>query len=180
VGPGSGPACDIQLNTRLTEDQRRRFQNVDTIRRVLQQARTIAIVGLSTDPAKASQFVGTYLQHEGYRVVPVNPKATEILGEPAWPDLRSIPFPVDLVDVFRPGNVCNAIVEQAIAARVPAIWFQLRIDALEAAELAERAGLAVVMDRCVKMEHGRWAGSLHWAGMNTEIVTARKRHRGLL
>jgi hypothetical protein len=86
---------------------------------------------------------------------------------------------VDLVDVFRPGRECRAVTEQAIAGRAPAIWFQLRIDALEAAELAERAGLAVVLDRCVKMEHGRWTGSLHWAGMNTEIVTARKRQRGL-
>jgi predicted CoA-binding protein len=137
------------------------------------------MVGLSSDPAKASQFVGTYLQHEGYRVVPVNPRADKILGERAWPDVTSIPFPVDLVDVFRPGRECVAVAEQAIAAGIPAIWFQLRIDALEAAELAERAGLAVVLDRCVKMEHGRWAGSLHWAGMNTEIVTARKRQRGL-
>jgi len=137
------------------------------------------MVGLSSDPAKASQFVGTYLQHEGYRVVPVNPRAGKILGERAWPDVASIPFPVDLVDVFRPGRECVAVAEQAIAAGVPAIWFQLRIDALEAAELAERAGLAVVLDRCVKMEHGRWAGSLHWAGMNTEIVSARKRQRGL-
>ncbi len=179
MGPGSGPACDIRLNTRLTEDQRRRFQNVDTIRRLLQESRVIAIVGLSSDPAKASHFVGTYLQHEGYRIVPVNPNAREILGERAWPDLASIPFSVDLVDVFRPGRDCVAIAKQAIAAGAPAIWFQLRIDALEAAELAERAGLTVVVDRCLKMEHGRWAGSLHWAGMNTEIVTARKRQRGL-
>jgi predicted CoA-binding protein len=179
VGSGSGPACDIRLNTGLTEDQRRRFQNVDTIRRLLRESRVIAMVGLSSDPAKASHFVGTYLQHEGYRVVPVNPNASEILGERAWPDLASVPFPVDLVDVFRPGRECVAVAEQAIAARAPAIWFQLRIDALEAAELAERAGLTVVLDRCVKMEHGRWAGSLHWAGMNTEIVTARKRQRGL-
>jgi predicted CoA-binding protein len=152
---------------------------VDTIRRLLRESRTIAMVGLSSDPAKASQFVGTYLQHEGYRVVPVNPRAGKILGERAWPDVASIPFPVELVDVFRPGRECVAVAEQAIAAGVPAIWFQLRIDALEAAELAERAGLAVVLDRCVKMEHGRWAGSLHWAGMNTEIVSARKRQRGL-
>jgi len=180
VGPGPGPACDIRLNTRLTDSERHRFQNVDTIRRLLRESRTIAIVGLSTDPAKASQFVGTYLQHEGYRIVPVNPKAAEILGEPAYPDLTSIPFPVDLVDVFRPGRDCLRVAEQAIAVRAPAIWFQLRIDALEAAELAERAGLAVVLDRCLKMEHGRWGGSLHWAGMNTEIVSARKRQRGLL
>ena len=179
MGPRSGPACDIRLNTALTEDQRRRFQNVDTIRRLLRESRVIAIVGLSSDPAKASHFVGTYLQHEGYRVVPVNPNASEILGERAWPDLVSVPFPVDLVDVFRPGRDCVAIAKQAIAAGAPAIWFQLRIDALEAAEVAESAGLTVVVDRCVKMEHGRWAGSLHWAGMNTEIITARKRQRGL-
>jgi len=179
VGPGSGPACDIRLNTQLSEDERRRFQNVDTIRRLLRESRVIAMVGLSSDPAKASHFVGTYLQHEGYRIVPVNPNAKEILGERAWPDLASIPFPIDLVEVFRPGRECVAVARQAIAAGAPAIWFQLRIDALEAAELAEHAGLTVVVDRCVKMEHGRWAGSLHWAGMNTEIVTARKRQRGL-
>jgi predicted CoA-binding protein len=179
VGPGSGPACDITLNTRLTDEQRRRFQSVETIQRLLRDSRTIAVVGLSTDPAKASHFVGTYLQHEGYRIVPVNPRAREILGEPAYPDLASIPFPVDLVDVFRPGRECPGVAEQAIAAGIHAIWFQLRIDALEGAERAAAAGLDVVMDRCVKMEHGRWGGTLHWAGMNTELVTARKRRRPL-
>ena len=179
MGPGSGPACDLTLNTRLTDEQRRRFQSVDTIRRLLRDARTIALVGLSTNPAKASHFVGTYLQHEGYRIVPVNPRAREILGEPAYADVASIPFPVDVVDVFRPGRECLGVAEQAIAADIPAIWFQLRIDALEAAERAEAAGLDVVLDRCIKMEHGRWSGTLHWAGMNTELVTARKRRRPL-
>jgi predicted CoA-binding protein len=174
MGPGSGPACDIRLNTELSPDQRQRFQNVETIRRLLREARTIAIVGLSAEPQKASGFVATYLQHEGYRVVPVTPRSGTILGERTYPDLGSIPFPVDLVDVFRPAHECAAVAEQAIAAGMPAIWFQLRIPALAAAELAERAGLTVVLDRCVKMEHGRWAGSLHWAGMNTEIVSARK------
>jgi len=175
VGPGSGPACDIWLNTGLTDDQRRRFQSVDTIRRLLRTSRTVAIVGLSTQPAKASQFVGTYLQHEGYRIVPVNPRAREILGEPAYPDLASVPFRVDVVDVFRAGPECLGVTEQAISAGIPAIWFQLRIDALDAAERAAAAGLHVVVDRCMKMEHGRWGGTLHWAGMNTELVTARKR-----
>ena len=179
MGPGSGPACDITLNTRLTDEQRRRFQSVETIQRLLRDSRTIAIVGLSTDPAKASQFVGTYLRHEGYRIIPVNPRAREILGEPAYPDLASIPFPVDLVDVFRPGRECLTLAEQAIAAGIPAIWFQLRIDALEGAERGAGAGLDVVVDRCIKMEHGRWGGTLHWAGMNTELVTARKRRRSL-
>ena len=179
MGPGSGPACDITLNTRLTDEQRRRFQSVETIQRLLRRSRTIAIVGLSTHPEKASQFVGTYLQHEGYRIIPVNPHAREILGEAAYPTLASIPFSVDLVDVFRPGPECLGLAEQAIAAGVPAIWFQLRIDALEGAERAAAAGLDVVVDRCTKMEHGRWGGTLHWAGMNTELVTARKRRHSL-
>lgn len=174
MGPGSGPACDIRLNTQLSPDQRERFQSVATIRRLLREVRTIAMVGLSAESQKASHFVATYLQHEGYRVIPVTPRAGTILGERTYPDLASIPFQADLVDVFRPAAECVQVAEQAIAAGIPAIWFQLRIPALAAAELAERAGLAVVLDRCVKMEHGRWAGSLHWAGMNTEIITARK------
>jgi predicted CoA-binding protein len=174
MGPGSGPACDIRLNTQLTPDQRERFQSVETIRRLLRDVRTVAMVGLSAESQKASHFVATYLQHEGYRVIPVTPREGTILGERTYPDLASIPVPVDLVDVFRPAAECVRVTEQAIAAGIPAIWFQLRIPALAAAELAEQAGLAVVLDRCVKMEHGRWAGSLHWAGMNTEIITARK------
>ncbi|HEX5385293.1 MAG TPA: CoA-binding protein [Gemmatimonadales bacterium] len=175
MGPGSGPACDIRLNTQLTADERRRFQNVETIRRLLRESRTIAIVGLSADSQKASGFVGTYLQHEGYRIVPVTPRAGTILGETTYPDLGSIPFKVDLVDVFRPGHECVTVAAQAAAVGIPAIWFQLRIHANEAAERAASLGLTAVLDRCIKMEHGRWAGSLHWAGMNTEIVTARKR-----
>jgi uncharacterized protein len=178
VGPGSGPACDIVLNTALTADERRRFQDTGTIRRLLASSRTIAVVGLSTDPQKASQFVATYLRRRGYRIVPVTPRGGTMLGERAWPDVASIPFAVDLVDVFRPGSECMAVTEQAIAAGVPAIWYQLRIAALAAAEHAAAAGLAVVLDRCIKMEHGRWAGTLHWCGMNTEIVSARKPRLG--
>ncbi len=174
MGPGSGPACNIVLNTALTEDERRRFQDTATIRHLLAASRTIAVIGLSTDPQKASQFVATYLRRHGYRIVPVTPRAGTILGERTWPDLASVPFPVDLVDVFRPASECLAAAEQAIAAGIPAIWFQLRILALDAAERAASAGLAVVVDRCIKMEHGRWSGTLHWAGMNTEIVSARK------
>jgi len=132
------------------------------------------VLGLSTDPQKASQFVASYLRRHGYRIVPVTPRGGTILGERTWPDLASIPFPVDLVDVFRPANECLGVTEQAIAAGIPAIWFQLRILALDAAERAASAGLAVVVDRCIKIEHGRWSGTLHWAGMNTEIVSARK------
>jgi predicted CoA-binding protein len=141
---------------------------------LLARSRTIAMVGLSTDSQKASQFVATYLRRHGYRVVPVTPRDDATLGERPWPDVASIPFAVDLVDVFRPGPECMAVTEQAIAAGIPAIWYQLRIPAIAAAERAAAAGLDVVLDRCIKMEHGRWAGTLHWVGMNTEIVTARK------
>lgn len=174
MGSGSGLACDITLNTSLTPEERQRFQDPGTITRLLRSSRTIAIVGLSSDPQKASAFVATYLQKAGYRIIPVTPRPGVILGEPTVPDLASLPGPVDLAVVFRPGHECLAVAEQAIAARIPAIWFQLRINALEAAQRAASAGLAVVLDKCVKMEHGRFGGTLHWGGMNTEIISARK------
>lgn len=174
MGSGSGVACDITLNTNLTAEERRRFQDPGSITRLLHQSRTIAIVGLSSDPQKASSFAATYLQKAGYRIIPVTPRRGVILGETTVPDLASLPGPVDLVVVFRPGHECLAVAEQAIAAGVPAIWFQLRIEAREAAERAAAAGLTVVLDKCVKMEHGRFAGTLHWGGMNTEIISARK------
>jgi predicted CoA-binding protein len=117
------------------------------------------------------------LQYEGYRIIPVNPRATEILGEKAYPDLLSIPEPVDMVDVFRSADECPAIAEQAVAIGAKGLWLQLRVISYEAAQIAEAGGLQVVMDRCVKMEHGRYNGSLHWVGMNTELITARKARR---
>jgi predicted CoA-binding protein len=169
--------CAIRLNTILPPELQARYQNPDTIRRVLRQARTIAIVGASTDSYKASHMVMSYLQAEGYRCIPVNPNADAILGERCYPDVASIPDAIDVVDIFRPAHECPAIVEQAIAKGAGCVWFQLRIVNLEAAERAEQAGLTVIMDRCIKMEHGRYAGSLHWVGMNTEIITARKMRR---
>jgi uncharacterized protein len=174
VGPGSGPACDFRLNTTLTEVERRRFQDPAVVRRLLARARTVAIVGMSADMQKASAFVASYLQHEGYRIVPVNPRGGRILGETVYPDLASVPVPIDIVDVFRPPAEAPGFARQAVAIGARALWLQLRIVSLEAAELAAAAGLDVVMDRCVKMEHGRFNGTLHWGGMNTEIISARK------
>ena len=174
MGPGSSVACDITLNTTLTAEERRRFQDPGTITRLLATSRTIAVVGLSSDSQKASSFVATYLQKAGYRVIPVTPRKGPILGEPTYPDLLHLPGPVDLAVIFRPGHECLKVAEQAIAAKVPAIWFQLRIPALQAAERAAAAGLSVVLDKCIKMEHGRFGGTLHWGGMNTELVSARK------
>jgi predicted CoA-binding protein len=174
VGPGSGPACDLRLNTTLTDDERRRYQNPAVIRRLLTTARTVAIVGMSADPQKASSFVASYLQHEGYRIIPVNPRGGHVLGETIYPDLISIPEPVDIVDVFRPSADVPPFARQAVAIKAKALWLQLRIVSFEAAEIATAAGLDVVMDRCLKMEHGRFNGTLHWGGMNTEIISARK------
>lgn len=174
MGPGPGIACAITLNSALTPEQQGLYQDPLVIQRLLRETRTIATVGLSTDPQRASWFVASYLKKAGYTVIPVNPKAGEILGEKAYPDLASIPVKVDMVDVFRPASECLAVAKQAAAIGAKALWLQLKLVNIEAAELAARSGMAVVVDRCVKMEHGRYFGGLHWAGMNTEIISARK------
>ena len=182
MGSGPGVSCAITLNSSLTPEQRARYQDVAQINELLDSAKTIAIVGLSCDRQKASYFVAGYLKDEGYRIVPVNPKADVILGEKVYPDVLSIPFPIDIIDIFRPPQDIDAIVDQAIARKKkgidsPAIWMQLRLINLPAAERAQAAGLTVIVDKCVKMEHGRYGGGLHFAGMNTEIISARKRKR---
>ena len=168
---------DISLNTALTPEQRERYQNTKVIRELLADAKTIAVVGLSTEKTKASNMVASYLQDEGYRVIPVHPKAEEILGEKCYPSVADIPFPVDIVDIFRPADETPAIVEQAIDNGAKAVWFQLRIINFEAADRAIEAGLHAIVDKCLKMEHGRFGGQLHWAGMNTEVITAQRRKR---
>jgi len=174
MGSGSGSCCIIGMNTALTPEQRERYQNADVIRDILDTSRTIAVVGLSSDSQKASYFTASYMKYEGYTIIPVNPRAEEILGEKCYPNLKSIPQKVDIVDIFRPANEVMPFVEDAIAIGAKAVWMQLRIVNFEAADRALGAGLKVVMDKCVKMEHGRYAGSLHWAGMNTEVISAKR------
>lgn len=166
---------DIKLNTALDAQQRERYQNTKAIQALLREAKTIAIVGLSTEKTKASNMVASYLLDKGYEVIPVHPKAQEILGRKAYPSVADIPFPVDIVDVFRPAEEADAIVEQAIQNGARAVWLQLRIINFPAADRAIEEGLQAVMDKCIKMEHGRYGGMLHWAGMNTEVITARRR-----
>jgi predicted CoA-binding protein len=177
MGLGTSLSCDISMNTRLSADERDKYQNTDVIRRLLNSSRTIAIVGLSDKKERASNFVGSYLIYEGYTVIPVNPLKQEILGQKCYPDLKSIPCLVDIVDIFRRPDECVNIVKEAIEIKAKAVWMQLGIVNREAAELAAANGLHVVMDRCLKMEHGRFSGNLHWAGMNTEIITAKKASR---
>ena len=170
----------MALNSILTPEQDARYADAHEIQRVLREAKTVAVVGLSKDPQKASHFVAVYLQANGYRVIPVNPTVTgTLLGETVYPNLRAIPadVEVDVVDVFRAASAAPDIAREAVEIGAKALWLQLRVVSEEAAEIAGDAGLAVVMDRCVKMEHGRYAGGLHWVGMNTGIVTARKARR---
>ena len=163
------------MNAALDSSQRAKFQSSAQIQRLLRESRVVAVVGLSTDPTKASNMVASYLQDEGYKVVPIHPKASAILGETCYPDLASVPFPVDIVDVFRPASEVAAIVEQAIAHGAKAVWTQLRIIDLDASQRALDCGLVSIVDKCIKMEHGRFSGNLHLAGMNTEIVSAKRR-----
>lgn len=125
------------------------------LKRILATAKTIAVVGCSADPGKASHEVAAYLQAQGYRTIPVNPRGGTILGETVYPDLASIPFPVDLVDVFRPPADCPGVARQAVAIGAKTLWLQLGIVSDEAATIARAGGLAVVMDRCTLIEHRR-------------------------
>jgi uncharacterized protein len=174
MGPGPGLSCAVTLNTTLTSEEQRLYQDPPTIRRLLREARTIAVVGLSTDRQRASWFVANYLQKEGYRIVPVHPTASEILGERVYASLSQVPGPVDIVDVFRPAVEAVDLAREAIGIGARAFWMQLKLANMEAASLARAAGLDVVADRCIKMEHARYCGRLQYAGMNTEIISARK------
>lgn len=166
-------ACEIKLNSILTPEQQAEYQDPGVIRYLLNHTKTIAMVGISADPQKASNMVATYLQYAGYKIIPVNPNYEQILGEVCYPNLVSVSHPVDVVDIFRPASECVEIAQQAIQIGAKGVWMQLRIVNLEAARLAKEAGLQVVMDKCLKIEHGRYAGGLHWIGANTEIISAK-------
>jgi len=149
-----------------------RYQDPLTIQRVLLDAKTIAIVGLSGNPLRASNFVGFYVQRHGYRVIPVNPREPEIFGEQSFASLRDVPVPVDIVDVFRAPAAVPEIAREAVAIGAKCLWCQFTVISEEGARIAERGGLTVVMDRCLKVEHARYAGRMHWLGFNTQRVTS--------
>lgn len=144
------------------------------LRRILAQSRTLAVVGLSAQWYRPSYFAAKYMQDHGYRIIPVNPRYDEVLGERCYPDLRSIPERVDLVDCFRRSQDIPPIAEQAIAIGAKVLWMQLGIVNDEAARRASAAGLDVVMNRCVKIEHARLLGGLNWAGVNTGVISSRR------
>jgi len=151
-----------------------RWQDPFAILSILTSARTIAIVGLSPSELRASHFVGFYLRRHGYRIVPVNPREKTILGETSYPSLSEIPFPIDVVDVFRAPDAVPEIARQAVKIGAKALWCQYNVISAEGGAIAEEGGLRVVMDRCMKVEHARNLGRMHWLGFNTGIITARR------
>ena len=150
------------------------MDDINTLRRILGENRVIAVVGLSADWYRPSFFAAKYMQEHGYRVIPVNPKYTEILGEKCYPALRAIPEKVQLVDVFRKTQDVPPIAEEAIAIGANVFWQQLGVKNAAAAARARAAGLETVMDRCVKIEHARLFGGLNWVGVNTRVISAKR------
>jgi uncharacterized protein len=149
-----------------------RYQDPLIIQRVVHNARTIAIVGLSKNELRASYFVGYYLKRHGYRVIPVNPREAEILGEKCFQSLSDVPGPVDIVNVFRAPDALPAIAAEAVKIHAGSLWCQFSVINEEGARIAEAGGVTVVMDRCIKVEHARYAGRMHWLGFNTQRITS--------
>src|SRR5262245_46814602 len=144
------------------------------LRRILTRSKAIAVVGISANWYRPSYFAAKYMQDHGYRIIPVNPNYSEVLGERCYADLAQIPEAVDIVDCFRmPGEIVP-LARQAIAIGAKVLWMQLGIRNDEAASIATVAGLDVVMNRCVKIEHARILGGLNWAGVNTGVISAKR------
>ena len=150
------------------------MDDINTLRRILRESRVIAVVGLSADWFRPSFFAAKYMQEHGYRVIPVNPKYAEILGERCYKSLRDIPERVDIVDVFRKSADVMPVAEDAVAIRAKVLWQQLGVRNEAAAAKARAAGLETVLDRCVKIEHGRLFGGLNWVGVNTRVISAKR------
>jgi predicted CoA-binding protein len=150
--------------------------SISTLRRILRECRTVAVVGLSPEWHRPSHFVAKYLQQHGYRIIPVNPRSAEILGERCYASLLEIPERVDMVDVFRRTADVLPIAQQALQIKARCLWQQIGVLNLEADQLARDAGLDSVMGRCVKIEHARIFGGLHWAGVNTQVISAKRPH----
>jgi len=152
--------------------------DVSTLRRILRDCRTIAVVGLSAEWHRPSYFAAKYMQQHGYRVVPVNPRYAlhggTVLGERCYASLAEVPHPIDMVDVFRRSEDVLPIARQAVEIGARCLWQQIGVANCEADAIARAAGLDSVMDHCIKIEHARLFGGLHWAGVNTRVISARR------
>jgi hypothetical protein len=143
--------------------------------RIIQNARSVALVGVSANPIRSSNFVASYLVRTPLTTYPVNPMYEEVLGVKCYPSLGDLPKVPDIVDIFRKPSEIPGVVEQAIEVGAKVVWFQLGLRHDAAAQMAIDAGLQVVQDRCLKIEHARWAGGLHLAGFDTGVITSKRR-----
>ena len=167
------PKCGHRVSWRNSL-HRHMPDDISNLRRILRTCRTIAVVGLSNEWHRPSYFAAKYMQQRGYRVFPVNPRYAEVLGERCYPSLTDIPDKVDLVDVFRRTDDVLPIARQAIQIGARCLWQQIGVVNPEADRLVQEAGMDSVMNRCVKIEHARLFGGLHWAGVNTGVISARR------
>jgi uncharacterized protein len=178
----NGLSCEMPANSplaRLLKSQRTWFgPSAKERMQILKNAKSVAIVGASAKPSRASYFVGTYLlQSSDYRVYFVNPNADTILGHKVYPDLASLPEVPDIVDVFRKASDIPAVMDDALNIGAKTVWVQLGIWNQDAALYSESKGLTVVMDRCIKVEHARFHGGLYLLGFDTGVISARKTAR---
>jgi uncharacterized protein len=148
------------------------YQDPLTIQRLLHTSKTVAIVGLSGNELRASNFVGYYLKRHGYVVIPVNPRETNVLGETCYARLQDVPVPVDIVNVFRAPEALPEVARDAVDIHAGALWCQFGVINSEGARIAEDGGVTVIMDRCIKVEHARYIGRMHWLGFNTQRITS--------
>jgi len=148
--------------------------DINTLRSILKECKTIAVVGLSANWYRPSFFAAKYLQEHGYRIIPVNPAYSDILGEKCYASLKDVPEKIDMVDCFRKSTEIEPIADDAIAIGARVLWMQLGVMNAKAADKARKAGLQVVQDRCVKIEHGRLFGGLNWVGVNTKVISAKR------
>ena len=164
----------LQRRSRLGRRGVTEFQDRRTMQEIVRNARTVAIVGLSASELRASHFVGYYLQRHGYRVIPVNPNEERVLGEQVYPSLRDVPEQIDVVDVFRDPAAVPDIAREAVEVGAGALWLQFGVISPEGARIAQDGGLAVVMDRCLKVEHARLLGRMHWMGFDTGVIAGSR------
>ena len=150
------------------------MDDIAKLRRILRTSRTIAVVGLSANWYRPSYFAAKYMQEHGYRVIPVNPMYPEVLGEKCYKSVRDIPEQVDIVECFRKSEEIPALAGEAVAIGAKVLWMQLGVQSAEARRIAEAAGLEVVENRCVKIEHARLFGGLGWAGVNTKVISSKR------
>ena len=169
--------CNPFKKPSLPAEYQKRWQDPAVIKQVIQDYNTIAMVGVSANETRPSNFVASYLKHHKLDIIPVHPRETSILDIPCYKSLVDIPRPIQVVNIFRRPDMVIPIVEQAIEVKARVVWFQFEVINIEAGELAEKHGLTVVMDRCLKIEHGRYQGGMQKSGFNTGVISTNKRSK---